>query len=127
MWLSIFLLGSQCGGLKESLDTCGGCQVLVEKEGSMPGHRPVCDTRHKQGSALVTCESFHWPLGGKKEGAEVPETVREAESTPSIAREAATCKVYLKVVGKGSDLQDIFPIILSELLKFNPYRLIPSF
>lgn len=108
------------GDSKGAWDTCGSCLVLAEKEGSMPRQRPACDTGHKQGSALVTCESFHWPLGGKKEGVEVPETVRKAESTLPIAKEAATCKTYLRLVGKVSDLQNTFLIILLPLLKFNP-------
>lgn len=63
---------------------------------------------------MSTCETFHEPSGSKKEGAGVPERVKEAESTLPTAKEINTCKVYLSVVGKVIKPQN-FPIILSEV------------
>lgn len=39
------------------LGTCGGPLVLVEEEGSMPGHRRLCGTQGKAGVSLG-----HWGL-----------------------------------------------------------------
>lgn len=57
MCLSVLLLGGQCRGFKEILGTCGGPLVLVEEEGSMPGHRRLCGTQGKAGVSLG-----HWGL-----------------------------------------------------------------
>lgn len=58
-------------GSKRAWGTCGGPLVLVKGEGSMPGQRRLSDTRHKQGSALVTYEY----LGDIPRAFRIPEIV----------------------------------------------------
>lgn len=59
----------------------------------------------------------------KKEGAGVPEMGGGGGAdglTLPIRKQVTACKVYLRVVGKAIEPQYSFPMILSELLKFNP-------
>lgn len=69
------------------------------------------DTRHKQRSLMSNCQTFQGPSGSKK-GGWIPKVVGEAESTLLIAKEAAACKVYLRVLGKGIEPLNSSPNIL---------------
>lgn len=69
------------------------------------------------------CEIFHGPSGSKKRrswGSRDGGGGGEDGLTLPIRKQVTACKVYLRVVGKAIEPQYSFPMILSELLKFNP-------
>lgn len=118
-------LDSQCGGFEESLGH------LRRPSGSGEGRvhawpRRLCVTqgtsRAQLWSLVRICETFPGPSGSRK-GAGVPEIEGEAESTLPTAKEVTACNVYLRIVGKVVTIQNTFPVIPTELLKFNPYRI----